>query len=257
MNLCPSPKPSSFVTRRGHIIPYKRVLLKLSGEILAGSGKFGLSQDACLNTAKVIKALTQQGVEVAIVIGGGNIFRGISLESLGIARSPADQMGMLATMINGIALQEALASIGRSSKVLSAIDCPKIVESYKWANALEYLSEGIPVIFVGGTGNPYFTTDTCAALRAAEIKADILLKATKVNGIYDKDPIKHPDAIKYDTISYGEVLAQKLAVIDATAIAMCQSNHIPVLVFNMSQLNDTQILTLLSQQNIGTLVTPG
>lgn len=174
-----------------------------------------------------------------------------------MARTPADQMGMLATMINGISLQQALESIGCPAKILSALDCPKVVESYTWAKAQQYLSEGFPVIFVAGTGNPYFTTDTCAALRAAEIKADILLKATKVDGIYNKDPIKSPDAVKYDTITYGQILAEKLEVMDATSIALCRSNNIPVLVFNMSRLNDTQILTLLSQQNIGTLVTPG
>lgn len=225
--------------------------------MLSGPQSFGISQEACLATAKAVKALTDSGIQVAIVIGGGNIFRGINLAALGMARTPADQMGMLATMINGIALQQALQAVGCPTKILSAIDCPKIVETYTWPKAMDYLAEGQTILFVGGTGNPYFTTDTTAAMRASEIQADILLKATKVDGIYNRDPLKYPEATKYDTITYSQFLAEKLEVMDATAIALCRSGNVPILVFNMSKLNDTQILTLLSQKNIGTLVTPG
>lgn len=171
-------------------------------------------------------------------------------------RTPADHMGMLATMINGISLAQALKSAGCSAKVFSALDCPQLFEQYSWQKASEYLPHHI-LIFVAGIGLPYFSTDTCAALRAAEIQADVVLKATKVDGIYTKDPLKYSDAVKYDTISYDEILAQKLDVMDAASIAICRTNQIPVVVFNMSLLNKTQnILSLLSHENIGTLVTP-
>jgi uridylate kinase len=235
--------------------PYKRILLKLSGEILMGSQKFGISQEASHDIAGSIKALRKSGLEVGIVIGGGNIFRGINLKDLGMQRTPADHMGMLSTLINGIALQQALAAIDCSAKVMSALECPKVAEPYNWSKAIEYLSNSTILIFVGGTGNPYFTTDTAAALRASEIHADVLMKATKVDGIYNKDPLKHPDAVKYDTMSYSQVLAEKLEVMDATSIAMCRSNKIPILVFNMQLLSKhEQILNILSQGHNGTLV---
>lgn len=232
---------------------YKRILLKLSGEMLTEGQSFGIHPNACQGLAKSIKALHDTGVEIGIVIGGGNIFRGTNLQSMGIARSPADMMGMLATLINGTILQESLENIGCKAKVLTALECPKIAESYTWRAAMHSLDSGVVTIFVGGTGNPYFTTDTAAALRASEIRADILLKATKVDGIYSKDPLKHSDAIKYKTLSYSQMLAEKLEIMDATAVALCRSNHIPILVFNMQKLKENTS-DLLSQHDFGTLV---
>lgn len=235
--------------------PYKRILLKLSGELLMGDQTFGIDQNACEKVANALIKFQQAGLEVAVVIGGGNIFRGIQLNSSGISRTPADQMGMLATMMNGIALQQALEARGSDSKVMTALDCPKVAESFNYRNAIRALDLGTMLIFVGGTGNPYFTTDTAAALRAAEIKADILLKATKVDGIYDKDPLKSKNAKKYDHISYERVLAEKLAVMDATAISLCQTNALPILVFNMQRLfTDDPYTQILPPQSQGTLV---
>lgn len=234
-------------------IPYKRVLLKLSGEILSGQGKFGITGEACQQIGLAIKAMRDAGLEVAIVIGGGNIFRGVNLKQLGMPRTPADQIGMLATLINGIALQQALIGLGCPCAVMSALECPKVAEPYNWSKAIDALSNGSVLIFVGGTGNPYFTTDTAAALRASEIHADVLLKATKVDGIYDKDPLKYPDAKKYETMSYAQVLAEKLEVMDATSIALCMSNKVPVFVFNMHFLMDGQIIPVLAEHR-GTLV---
>lgn len=235
-------------------LPYKRVLLKLSGELLLGNQPFGISYEACRSVALVLKEMRDAGLEVAVVIGGGNIFRGISLKASGIARTPADQMGMLATMMNGVALQQALTSINCKARVMSALECPAVVDSYNWNKALEFLGQGEVIVFVGGTGNPYFTTDSAAALRAGEIHADVLLKATKVDGIYDKDPLKHVDAVKYDRISYSQVLAEKLEVMDATAIALCRNNRIPIFVFNMNKLGRCAIAKIFSEKNQGTLV---
>jgi uridylate kinase len=234
--------------------PYKRILLKLSGEALLGASGFGIDQEACLKTAAAISKLHQFGVEVAVVIGGGNIFRGVDLRSTGMPRTPADHMGMLATLLNGVALQQALELKGTKSRVMTALACPTIAESYNWAKALEYLKEKTVLIFVGGTGNPYFTTDTAAALRASEIEADVLFKATKVDGIYNKDPLKHPDAVKYPHISYSQVLAEKLQIMDATAIALCRSSQVPIYVFSMQRLFDESPEAILSDLSQGTLV---
>lgn len=234
--------------------PYKRILLKLSGEILMGTEPFGINREACQKIALAIRAIKTAGTEVGIVIGGGNIFRGIHLEKMGLQRTPADLMGMLATLINGMALQQALAGIHCPAKVMSALECPQAVDTYSWRRALEYLEEGYVLIFVGGTGNPYFTTDTAAALRASEIRADIFLKATKVDGVYDKDPLKYPDAKKYNSLSYSQALAEKLEVMDATSIALCRSNNIPMLVFNMNLLEEDNVLVALSEKNLGTIV---
>ena len=234
-------------------LPYRRVLLKLSGETLMGSQKFGITEDACRDMALAIKGMRDDGLQVAIVIGGGNIFRGISLNELGVQRTPADQMGMLATLMNGIALQQALSYIGCRTRVMSALECPKVADPYSWHHAIEALESGNVLIFVGGTGNPYFTTDTAAALRASEIHADILLKATKVDGIYNKDPLINRDAIKYDVMTYSQILAEKLAVMDATATALCMSNKIPMLVFNMRLLGKEPIREILSGRQ-GTFV---
>lgn len=235
-------------------LKYKRVLLKLSGESLMRPQSFGVSQQGCQEIAQAIKQMRQSGLDVGIVIGGGNIFRGVDLKAIGMERTPADHIGMLATLINGIALQQALNAIQCEALVMSALECPRVAESYNWRKAMEALNSGKVVIFVGGTGNPYFTTDTAAALRASEIHADLLLKATKVDGIYSKDPLKFPDAIKYNLIPYSQVLAEKLEVMDATSIALCMSNKIPILVFNMQLLGRQQVMQVLSE-NQGTLVT--
>lgn len=235
-------------------LPYQRILLKLSGEALMGSQPFGINPAASQTLARAIQALHREGVAIGIVIGGGNIFRGKSLEALGLERAQADQMGMLATLMNGIALQQALSAAGCPSKVLSALDCPRAVDSFSQRSAMQALQEGNVVIFVGGTGNPYFTTDTAAALRASEIKANVLLKATKVDGVYNKDPVKYPDAVKYDTLTYEQALAENLKVMDATSIALCRSNSLPILVFNMNLLQEEKVVAALSQKNPGTLV---
>ena len=233
----------------------KRILLKLSGESLSKDRNFGINSDACKEVACYLQKIRQSGIELGVVIGGGNIFRGIDLNIKGMSRTPADHMGMVATLLNGIAIQQALTEIGSKVRVLSALDCPKVVESYNWHKATEYLQDGEIVIFVGGTGNPYFTTDTAAALRASEIGADILMKATKVDGIYNKDPVKYPDALKYSSISYSKVLADKLGIMDAASVLMCQNNRIPLFVFNMNKLIGEDILSCLSDLSHGTLVT--
>lgn len=232
---------------------YKRILLKISGEALMGNQKFGIAYETCHEIAAAVKEMQKAGHEVAIVLGGGNIFRGVNLKELGMARTPADQIGMLATLINGIALQQSLEAIGCKVRIMSALECPKVAESYSWAKAIQALEAGEALLFVGGTGNPYFTTDTAAALRASEIQADILLKATKVDGIYNKDPLKHSDAKKYETLTYTQVLAEKLEVMDATAIALCMSSKIPVFVFNMALLGKHSIEQVINKHQ-GTLV---
>ena len=243
--------------------PYTRLLLKLSGESLmkpapAGQAAFGIDFEACQQVARAILALINNGFHIGIVIGGGNFFRGITITENGMARTPADHIGMLATIMNGIALQQALIACGGLATVMSAIECPKIVDSYRYDRACELLADKHCVIFVGGTGNPYFSTDTAAALRASEMGMDVLLKATKVDGIYDKDPLRFLDAKRYSEISYSQILAEKLQVMDATAIALCQRNAIPIIVFNMRMLfNKEQMISLLSHKaatQLGTLV---
>lgn len=232
----------------------RRILLKLSGETLLGNQPFGIDYQACNQVASYLSKIHRMGLELAVVIGGGNIFRGIALKNSGISRTPADQIGMLATLMNGIGLKQALENKGVKVALMTALACPTVAEPYNWDKALAYLKEKVVVLFVGGTGTPYFTTDTAAALRAAEIDADILVKATKVDGIYDKDPLKHSDAVKYSTISYAQVLAQKLKVMDATSIALCQSNQIPVFVFNMQRLLEDDLTPVLFDFSHGTVV---
>lgn len=231
---------------------YKRILLKLSGEALMGDQRYGVDPEACSKIAHSISELTQLGIQVGVVVGGGNIFRGVKATRSGMQRTPADHIGMLATLINGISLQQAFEQIPCESRIMSAISCDVMAESYSWKNALKYLEKGIVLIFVGGTGNPYFTTDSAAALRALEIEAEILMKATKVDGIYNKDPTHYPDAKKFDRVSYSEVLASKLQVMDATAIALCQENRIPIRVFNML---DHSLKAAIYNDPVGTLVT--
>ena len=244
-------KPRAFMKEKP--FPYKRILLKISGEALMGKEPCGLSSEACLEVTKGVKDLTDLGIEVGLVIGGGNIFRGIKGgEKLHIRRASADQMGMLATMINGIALLESFKNHGLDAHLLSALPCGPVAEEYSWQKAQELLSEKKTLIFVGGTGSPYFTTDTAASLRALEIGAEALFKATKVHGIYTKDPIIYPDATHYDQIRYEDALAQKLNVMDATSIALCMENKIPIIVFCMQNIStlarvfhDTHLRTLV------------
>ena len=236
-------------------LPYKRILLKLSGEALMGKQKFGIESNACRKIAIEVQELCRLGVSVGIVIGGGNIFRGANVAQGGIERTPADHIGMLATLINGIALQQAFEQIQCESRIMSAISCDVMAEPYSWKNALKYLDKGIVLIFVGGTGNPYFTTDSAAALRALEIQAEILMKATKVDGIYNKDPLKYPDAVKYERVSYSEVLANDLQVMDPTAIALCRENKTPILVFNVFV--EDALKKAVYKEPVGTLVERG
>lgn len=235
-------------------MPSQRVLLKLSGETLLGKDSFGINQEACQHLASSLISLQRKNLEIALVIGGGNIFRGIHLTNLGMARAPADYMGMLATMINGIALQEALLVLGSQAVAMSAIECPKALVSYDWRTARKFLEDGKLLIFVGGTGAPYFTTDTAAALRACEIGANALWKATNVDGVYPDDPRLHPNLQKYERISYSDVLAQKLQVMDATSITLCRDNKIPIFVFNKSLLPKEELPNLLWQGAVGTRI---
>jgi uridylate kinase len=232
---------------------YKRILLKLSGEALMGAGKFGVEHKASKSIAEAVKEIHSMGVQIGIVVGGGNIFRGSQAKEFGFSRTPADHIGMLATTINGLVLQQSLASLGCESHVMSAFDTDSIIEKYNWQGALSHLQNGAIVIFVGGTGNPYFTTDTAAALRASEIDADILLKATKVDGVYDKDPLKHKNAVKFDRLTYSDVLNKKLNVMDATAIALCRDHEIPIHVFNLFKKG--ALLTAVCEKKGGSLVT--
>ena len=220
---------------------YKRVLLKLSGESLGDKSGVGLSKKALDAACAGIKDLHKKGLEVAVVIGGGNIFRGNEGAALDFDRVVADQMGMLATVMNGMALKEALASHDIKAAVMSSFEC-SVVPTFSKEKARKWLSKGKVVIFTGGTGNPFFTTDTAAALRAAEIEADIVMKATKVDGIYSKDPLKHKDAVRFQKISYNEALAKKLAVMDATSIALCMSTGIPIVVFSMQEPKFSKVL---------------
>ena len=211
---------------------YKRILLKLSGEALMGDQEFGISSEVISSYARQIKEIVDMGVEVGIVIGGGNIFRGLSGEAQGMDRVTGDHMGMLATVINSLALQNSIEKLGVPTRVLTAIEMPQIAEPYIRRRAERHLEKGRVVIFGAGTGNPYFTTDTAAVLRAIEINADVVIKATKVDGIYDKDPVKYADAVKYNTVTYSEVLNKNLKVMDAAAISLCRDNKLPLIVFN-------------------------
>ena len=214
---------------------YKRVLLKLSGEALMGSQSFGIDPKVMNRLAEEIKPIWEDGEEIAIVIGGGNIFRGLSGAGKGFDRVKGDQMGMCATVINSLALSSALGAVGVKNRVLTAIRMEPIGEFYSKWKAIEAMERGEVVIMSGGTGSPYFTTDTAAALRACEIDAEVLMKATKVSGIYDMDPVVHPKARKFDEITYMDVLTRDLKVMDATATALCHDNHMPIIVFKMEE----------------------
>ena len=232
---------------------YKRIVLKLSGEAFQNKGKsLSIDPDIVDTIAERVKTVWNMGTEVAIVIGGGNIFRGLSGETRGIDRTSGDYMGMLATIINGLALQNALERVGLETRVLTAIEMRRIAEPFILRRALQHLSKGRVLIFAGGTGNPYFTTDTTAALRASEIKADVLLKATKVDGIYSSDPLKNPEATRFTKLSYSEALKKSLKIMDATAFSLCMENKIPIVVFNFFEPGSLE--GVMMDNEIGTLV---
>jgi uridylate kinase len=231
---------------------YKRILLKLSGESLMGEKQYGIDNDQVLQYAQDIKSVSDTGVEIAIVVGGGNIFRGLSAEKSGMERAQADYMGMLATVINCMALQNALESIGVETRLQSAIKMEQICEPYIRRRAVHHLEVGKIVIFGAGTGNPYFTTDTAASLRAIEIKADVVLKGTRVDGIYTADPEKDPSATRYNEISFQEVYDKGLNVMDMTAITLCQENKLPIIVFDMNKPGN--FMKIAKGEPIGTLV---
>jgi len=233
-------------------LKYKRILLKISGEALQGDQGHGINPETLVSFAKEIKNVHSLGVEIAIVVGGGNIFRGINSEELGVDRVTGDQMGMLATIINAVALQNALENIGVDTRVQTAIAMQKVAEPYIIRRTLRHLQKGRVVILGGGTGNPFFTTDTTAALRANEIGAEVLMKATMVDGIYDKDPKKHSDAVKYETLDYMEAISKKLKVMDLTAVSLCMENSVPILVFKLT--GHDNIAKAVKGDIIGTLV---
>lgn len=232
---------------------YRRVLLKLSGEALMGDLEYGIEPEVIQRIASEIAAVRKLGVEVAIVIGGGNIFRGSGLARAGMDRVTGDYMGMLATVMNALAIQDALESHGVHARVMSAIQIHEVCEDYIRRRAVRHLEKGRVVIFAAGTGNPFFTTDSAASLRAIEIGADVLLKATKVSGVYDSDPQLNTDASLFDTVSFDKVLVDKLGVMDATAIVMCRDNNLPLRVFSMAQ--DDTLVRAMTDENVGTLVT--
>jgi uridylate kinase len=231
---------------------YKRILLKLSGESLLGKKKFGIEPEAASFIAREIKAVCALKAQVGIVVGGGNIFRGIEGSSSGIDRTSADYMGMLATVINSLALQSALEEQGLATRVQTSISMHEIAEPFIQRRAVRHLEKGRIVIFAGGTGNPYFTTDTAASLRAMEIRADVIMKATKVDGVYDSDPFKNKNAKRYEKISYIEVLTKNLKVMDATAISLCRDNSMPIIVFDMQKKGN--IRNAICGKKIGTYV---
>ncbi len=233
-------------------LKYQRVLLKLSGEALMGSKNFGIDNDMLLHYAEEIKSIQRMSAEVAIVIGGGNIFRGVNNEGSGIERVQGDYMGMLATVINGMALQSSLESKGVYTRLISAIEMKEIAEPYIRRRAIRHLEKGRVVIFSAGTGNPYFTTDSAAALRAIEINADVILKGTKVNGIYTADPELDPEAVMFDHITFDEVLDKNLGVMDKTAFTLCQENDLPIVVFNIFQKGNLQ--RLLQGEQLGSVI---
>jgi uridylate kinase len=233
-------------------IKFRRILLKLSGEALMGDQEYGIDPVRLHEYAEEIRSALEDEVQVAVVIGGGNIFRGMQGTENGFDRVRGDYMGMLATVINSLALQSALESIGVATRVQSAIEIKEVAEPYIQRRAVRHLEKGRVVIFAGGTGNPFFTTDTAASLRAIEIKADAIIKATKVDGVYDRDPVKYRDARMYEKISYTDVLTKNLKVMDATAISLCRENRLPIVVFNL--LKDGNIKAVICGHSIGTAV---
>jgi uridylate kinase len=231
---------------------FHRVLLKLSGEALMGEQAFGIDPAVTTQIAKEIGEIQQLGVQTGVVIGGGNLFRGLAASARGMDRATADYMGMLATVINALALQDALEHLGVTTRVATAIEMRAVAEPFIRRRAVRHLEKGRVVVLAAGTGNPYFTTDTAAALRAMEMKADVILKGTKVDGIYTADPMLHPDAVKYDEISYLKVLEQGLKVMDATAISLCMDNKLPIVVFNLT--TPGNVRRVIMGEPVGTIV---
>jgi uridylate kinase len=231
---------------------FQRILLKLSGEVLAGGASFGIDAERVKSLAREVADVAAAGVQTGIVVGGGNIFRGVAAAAQKMDRVTADHMGMLATVINSLALSDALEQIGIPTRVMSAIEMHQVAEPYIRRRAIRHLEKGRIVIFAAGTSNPYFSTDTAATLRALEIKAQVIAKATRVDGVYDKDPLKFPDAIKYQEITYLEVLSQALGVMDATSIAMCRDNKLPIIVFNLNTTGN--IMRMSMGEPVGTVI---
>jgi uridylate kinase len=232
---------------------YKRILVKLSGEALMGASDYGIDPVILERVAAELVEIMETGVEVAVVIGGGNIFRGAGLARAGMDRVTGDQMGMLATVMNSLAIQDAVESLGKNVRVMSAIRINEVCEEYIRRRAVRHLEKGRLVVFAAGTGNPFFTTDTAASLRAIEIQADILLKGTKVNGIYSEDPVRNPAAVRYARLTFDRVLDDRLGVMDATAIVMCRDNRLPLQVFNLNNAGD--LLRIVHGDDVGTVVT--
>jgi uridylate kinase len=233
-------------------VQYKRILLKISGEVLSGEGNFGIDSEVMLQIAREIREVKNLGVEMAVVIGGGNIFRGIAASSKGMDRVSADYMGMLATVLNALALQDSLEKLGVQTRVQTAIEMREIAEPYIRRKAIRHLEKNRLVIFAAGTGNPYFTTDTTASLRAMEIGADVILKGTKVEGVYDYDPMVDRRAKRYEELTYLDILKKQLKVMDATAISLCMDHHIPIVVFNLKKKGNIKRVVL--GENVGTRV---
>lgn len=231
---------------------FQRILLKLSGEVLAGEGGFGIDQERLHSMAREVAEVAQAGVQVGLVVGGGNFFRGVQAAAKKMDRVTADHMGMLATVINSLALQDALERQGVPTRVMTAITIPSVAEPYIRRRAIRHLEKGRIVIFAAGTSNPYFSTDTGATLRALEIHAEVVAKATGVDGVYDKDPRKHPDAVMFETVTFHEVLANSLAVMDASAVAMCRENKLPIRVFNLRTTGN--IMRMAMGEPVGTLI---
>jgi uridylate kinase len=231
---------------------YDRILLKLSGEVMAGAASFGIDAERVRQLAIEVAEVAGAGVQLGIVVGGGNIFRGVATAAQAMDRVTADQMGMLATVINSLALQDALEHMGVATRVMSAIQMNQVAEPYIRRRAIRHLEKGRIVIFAGGTSNPYFSTDTAATLRALEIKAQVIAKATRVDGVYDKDPLKFPGAVMYPQVSYLEVLSKGLAVMDASAVAMCRDNHLPIIVFNLNTAGN--VMRVSMGESVGTVI---
>src|SRR4249919_1959720 len=233
-------------------VRYRRILLKLSGEALLGTRQYGVDPEFCRTIAEQLARVKELGVEIGIVVGGGNIFRGLAASARGMDRATGDYIGMLATVMNGLALQDALERAGVPTRVMTAIAMNEVAEPYIRRRAIRHLEKGRVALFVAGTGNPYFTTDTAAALRAVEINAEVLLKATKVDGVYDKDPMAHPDARRYAHLEYADLLRDQLKVLDATAVSLCMENDLPIVVFDLNRPDN--ITRVAAGEPVGTLI---
>ena len=248
-------EPGAGVQRTAGAEPYRRVLLKISGEALLGDRSYGVDPEFCAFIARELRQVHEAGVQIAVVVGGGNIFRGLAAAAEGMDRATGDYIGMLATAMNSLALQDALEKNGVPTRVMSAIAMNEVAEPYIRRRAVRHLEKGRVVILAAGTGNPYFTTDTAAALRALEIGADVILKATKVDGVYDTDPMVHPDARRHEHLSYARVLADRLQVLDSTAVSLCMENDLPIVVFELNRPGNIRRVT--AGEAVGTLIDGG